>query len=55
MTPSDRRFELPGGLSPAEEAAVIAALVPILADGSGVSHNYVVVETQALAHRRLRS
>ena len=37
----------------ARHAAVVAALVPILADGSGVSHNYIVVEAEALAHRRL--
>jgi predicted nucleic acid-binding protein len=34
-------------------AAVVTSLATILADGSGVAHNYVVVETEALAHRRL--
>ncbi len=32
---------------------VVASLAAILADGSGVSHNYVVVEAEALANRRL--
>jgi predicted nucleic acid-binding protein len=37
----------------ASHAAVVASLATVLADGSGVTHNYVVVETEALAHRRL--
>jgi predicted nucleic acid-binding protein len=34
-------------------ASVAASLASILADGSGVTHNYVVLETEALTHRRL--
>jgi predicted nucleic acid-binding protein len=37
----------------ASHAAVVASFAAILADGTGVTHNYVVVETEALAHRRL--
>lgn len=32
---------------------VVASLAEILAARRGVTHNYVVVETEALAHRRL--
>jgi uncharacterized protein len=37
----------------ARHECVVARLTAILADGSGVTHNYVVLETEALAHRRL--
>ncbi len=37
----------------ARHERVVASLSSILADGSGVTHNYVVLETEALAHRRL--
>ncbi len=37
----------------AHHERVVASLAAILADGSGVTHNYVVVEAEALAHRRL--
>lgn len=35
--------------------AVVAALSRVLTDRSGVTHNYVLVETEALCHRRLGS
>ena len=37
----------------ARHDAVRVALATILGEGNGVTHNYVVVETEALAHRRL--
>ena len=37
----------------ARHERVVASLASILADGSGVTHNYVVLETEALARRRL--
>jgi predicted nucleic acid-binding protein len=37
----------------ARHERVVASLAAILADGSGVTHNYVVVETEALTHRGL--
>lgn len=36
-----------------EHVAVVAALAAVLADGSATTHNYVVVEAEALVHRRL--
>lgn len=33
--------------------SVVARLAEVLADGTGVAHNYVVIETEALARRRL--
>lgn len=32
---------------------VVAGLVGVFRDRSGVTHNYVLIETEALAHRRL--
>lgn len=32
---------------------VVASLADVFRDRSGVTHNYVVIETEALAHRRL--
>lgn len=37
----------------AGHAAVVDCLATILAERRGVTHNYVVIETEALAHRRL--
>ncbi len=37
----------------ARHESVLASLAAILADGSGVTHNYVLVEAEALAQRRL--
>lgn len=34
-------------------AAVVASLTSVLADRRAITHNYVVIETEALAHRRL--
>jgi uncharacterized protein len=31
---------------------VVAAMTPVLAQRTGVTHNYVLVETEALVHRR---
>jgi predicted nucleic acid-binding protein len=36
----------------ARHADVVAAMTPALAARTGVTHNYVVVETEALVHRR---
>jgi predicted nucleic acid-binding protein len=36
-----------------EHERVVASLAPVLADRRGITHNYVVVEAEALAHRRL--
>ena len=37
----------------AGHAPVVDSLTPILAERRGVTHNYVVIEAEALAHRRL--
>lgn len=37
----------------AEHERVVASLATILAQRRGVTHNYLVIETEALAHRRL--
>ena len=37
----------------AAHAAVVASLAKILGERRGVTHNYVVIEAEALAHRRL--
>jgi uncharacterized protein len=36
----------------ADHDAVVRVMAPLLAERSGVTHNYVVVETEALLHRR---
>jgi uncharacterized protein len=36
----------------ADHDAVVRAMTPLLAERSGVTHNYVVVEAEALLHRR---
>jgi uncharacterized protein len=36
----------------AEHDAVVSVMTPLLAERSGVTHNYVVVEAEALLHRR---
>ncbi|MEJ7798451.1 MAG: PIN domain-containing protein [Solirubrobacteraceae bacterium] len=36
-----------------EHAAVVASLATVLADRRAITHNYVLIETEALAHRRL--
>lgn len=37
----------------AQHAPVVESLATILAERRGVTHNYVVIEAEALAHRRL--
>jgi uncharacterized protein len=37
----------------ARHDAVVAAMTPVLAERRGLTHNYVVVEAEALVHRRL--
>jgi predicted nucleic acid-binding protein len=37
----------------ARHASVVQSLASVLADGGGVTHNYVVLESEALAHRML--
>jgi predicted nucleic acid-binding protein len=36
----------------ADHDAVVRAMAPLLAERGGVTHNYVVVEAEALVHRR---
>lgn len=36
----------------ADHDAVVRTMAPLLAERSGVTHNYVVVEAEALLHRR---
>jgi predicted nucleic acid-binding protein len=36
----------------ADHDAVVRVMAPLLAERSGVTHNYVVVEAEALLHRR---
>jgi predicted nucleic acid-binding protein len=36
----------------ARHAEVVAEMTPLLAERSGVTHNYALVETEALVHRR---
>ena len=36
----------------ADHAAVVRVMTPLLAERNGVTHNYVVVEAEALLHRR---
>lgn len=36
----------------ARHSEVVAAMTPLLAERTGVTHNYVLVETEALVHRR---
>lgn len=36
----------------ADHDAVVRAMTPVLAERTGVTHNYVVVEAEALLHRR---
>jgi len=36
----------------AHHDAVVRAMTPVLAERSGVTHNYVIVEAEALLHRR---
>jgi uncharacterized protein len=36
----------------ARHAEIVAAMTPVLAQRTGVTHNYVIVEAEALVHRR---
>jgi uncharacterized protein len=36
----------------ARHAEVVAAMAPLLAQRTGVTHNYMIVEAEALVHRR---